>query len=125
MTLRASSDFADPANCFDWTVRIINNSNTEVVQFTWDPPSAKYAAGSPGTEGYTEWPADDPAAAITDVSLPAYQAQVVRFESCSSTPVPQLLFTHLEAQIVASHFGWRWLTRREGAGCGGRFDEAC
>jgi hypothetical protein len=116
---------ADP-QCADWTVRLTNGSDTEIVQFTWDPPAAHYAAGTfPDEEGYEEWPAEDPSAAIVDLSVPAFESRVVSFTSCTVTPVP-VFFAHLEPQLVPSVFTWKWATGVEGSSCfGGYFREPC
>lgn len=40
-------------NCANWSVRWVNNSNTEVVQITFDPPSGGYHSGPYDDTGRT------------------------------------------------------------------------
>jgi hypothetical protein len=96
-------------NCSVWTMRMVNNSNTEVVQLTWDPLPAKYSEGTS---------AEPATSSGTDVSLPPYQSQDVRFENCTSTPVPEGQFTSLKIDsLLGSHYSWRWVTGQTGTGC--------
>jgi hypothetical protein len=116
-------------NCSVWTMRMVNNSNTEVVRFTWDPLPAKYVdGGDPGEPSYREWPAEPATSSGTSVSLPPYQSQDVRFENCTSTPVPEGQFTSLKIDggLVGTHFTWQWSTGQAGTGCyGGPYNLGC
>ena len=99
--------------CANWTVKWINNSNTEVVQIIFDSPSGSYHSG-PYDAG-RDYPAKDPKPAVVDVSIPANSSQVTRFQTCTSTPQPTP-----DADFNAgapAEFQWKWVTGHRGTGC--------
>jgi hypothetical protein len=102
-------------NCDHWNLRIINNSNTEVVQITFAPSSAHYWQHAPDYTNSHDVPAETPPPAVTDVSIPPYQAQVVSFQMCTSTPPPPE-GGEFGVEYPRS-FSWRWVTGQEGSSC--------
>jgi hypothetical protein len=78
--------------CANWRLLFRNNSNTEVVEITFAPPSGEYsnfAEFDPRTQQHAPpIPAAPPQAAVLNVSLPPYGEQVLEFQTCTSTPPP-------------------------------------
>lgn len=78
--------------CANWRLKFVNNSNTEVVEILFDPPSGRYTNfkefDSTTQQHASPIPAEKPAKATLDVSLPPYGEQILAFQTCTSTPPP-------------------------------------
>lgn len=101
-------------NCANWHIGWINNSSAEVVQITFAPISGEYSNGKYDSTRQ-EWPADKPAAAVLNVSIPPHATQEIRFKTCTSTPPPEGA-TEFSA-TPPTEFSWKWVTGHTGTNC--------
>jgi hypothetical protein len=79
--------------CADWRYGFTNNSDTDIIQITFNPVSASYFDlydVNPSTGQYPpDIPAVRPPPVILNVSIPAHSAQqVLSFQTCTSTTAP-------------------------------------
>ena len=102
------------ANCWHWNLRFINDSDTEVVQITFSPPSSYYWVQSPDYAVSEDRQADPPDPATIDVSIAPYQAEMVQFQTCTATPPPEGGEFAVDYPLA---FSWRWVTGQEGSNC--------
>lgn len=100
--------------CANWLLRFQNNSNTEIVQITFAPPSGEYTdfRGWNGSS-FPTVPAVAPTAAVLNVSIPAYGYQDLRFQTCTSTPAPS--DPNYEFGVTKpTSVGFTWVTGQTG-----------
>jgi hypothetical protein len=100
-------------NCASWVERVLNNSNTEVVELTFAALAGEYATG-PLRSAVTS-PAAVAPPAVLSVSIPPYQAQDVEFGTCTPTPAPNSA-AYFRASGPLS-FSWRWVTGQRATTC--------
>lgn len=103
--------------CATWQLLFENNSNTEIVQVVYAPGSGQYsnfAEFNAETQQHApDIPAEPPAPAVLDLSLPSYSQQVVNFETCTTTPEPANTNYDFSA-AVPERVPFTWVTGHEG-----------
>lgn len=75
-------------SCSPWTLRLVNDSDTEIRQLTFTSKSAEFTDFSqydPKTNTDATKPAVTPAPVVLNLSVPAHSSQDVQFKTCTST----------------------------------------
>jgi hypothetical protein len=103
--------------CATWQLLFENNSNTEIVQVVYAPGSGQYsnfAEFNPETQHHApDIPAEPPAPAVLDLSLPPYGQQILNFETCTTTPEPANTNYEFSA-AVPERVTFTWVSGHEG-----------
>jgi len=85
----------------------MNNSDTEIVQFTFAPPSAGYYNNGSAT------PIEQasPAVMQISVSIPPHSSQIETFQTCTTTPPPG---NYSFSVFAPASVPFRWVTGATG-----------
>lgn len=104
-------------SCATWELLFENNSNTEIVQVVYAPASGGYsnfAEFDPETQQHApDIPAEPPAPAVLDVSIPPYGQQIMNLETCTTTPPPANTNYQYSA-TVPEDVTFTWVSGHEG-----------
>jgi hypothetical protein len=94
--------------CSDWKLNLINNSDTEIVEFTFSPPSAAYYDSESNVVEQAT-----PSVMQESVSIPAHSSQIESFQSCTTTPPPTTSYARFSVFAPAS-LPFAWVTGATG-----------
>lgn len=109
------------SQCSNWTLRFINNSNTEITRITWPVGPGNYVDTGRYNSKTNSFPTVEAAQAppaILTVSIAPYQQQDLSFRTCTSTPLPARQGFEFSASKPSS-YGWQWVTGDTGSANGG------
>lgn len=103
--------------CGNWRLKLINISNTEIVQIVFAPPSGHYTNfrefNQQTQQHAPEIAAAKPAPAVLNVTLPPYGEQILSFQTCTTTPPPAN--TNYEFGAIAPDtVNFTWATGQSG-----------
>lgn len=103
--------------CANWTIGLINQSDTPITEVTFAPPSAAYTNyGGWDGEDFPEIAANIPEPVVLEIYLPPGETQDVRFQTCTSTPVPD--DPNFEFGVEAPEMvAFRWISGHTGEAC--------